>query len=231
MAAESKTITSRVGYGQVEVVQMQFSGTRAFYNSLPVDKEIPVIENGMFLYYDQLNKSINAGKTADLDNGVYATNAPLFMVYNELKNSQGRTGIAEARRFCQKPVGDDNYTFGDSDSSMNLGTSIYGQGFDNTEPNPSVETLDQIMGRNNRLSGFSTRLVGTFVGDIFNTNQIALGVQYTLGDVLVPQLDSTKKAFILTKKANPVADDQQYVVVAFDKLADGQDCVRLQRVK
>ena len=53
---------TRNGYGQVEANQLSAQKTGQIYASLPLDKEVNVLQNGEFMFYDYANGTVNAGK-------------------------------------------------------------------------------------------------------------------------------------------------------------------------
>ena len=50
---------TRIGYGQVEPNHLSAQRTAQIYAQLPANKEIKVLENGMFAKYDYANNEVN----------------------------------------------------------------------------------------------------------------------------------------------------------------------------
>ena len=55
----------RIGYGQVEPNQLSGIKTGQIFASLPLDKEVKVLQNGEFMYYDYAKGSVNATAEAE----------------------------------------------------------------------------------------------------------------------------------------------------------------------
>ena len=62
------------GYGQVEPNHLSAQRTAQIYAQLPANKNITVLENGMFVKYDYLNKEVN-----------FTGDGEWMLVYNEVK--------------------------------------------------------------------------------------------------------------------------------------------------
>ena len=68
---------TRVGYGQVEPNQLSAQKTGQIYASLPLDTDVDVLQNGEFMYYDQVAGKVSADDSTGL--------AEPFLVFNEIK--------------------------------------------------------------------------------------------------------------------------------------------------
>ena len=71
------------------------------------------------------------------------------------------------------------------------------------------------------------RVFKTNVGDIFTTNMVKTGVEYHVGDVLTPVKNSTTNTLQLEVGTGNI----EFVVAKVYTMPDGQDGLKLQRIK
>ena len=210
----------RDGYGQVEPNQLSAQKTGQIYASLPLDKDVTVLQNGEFMYYDYANGSVNSGKDGSVT-GEVATMGEPMLVFNEIKLYEPfwRTSYKD---FAMIRVGD-NYV------TSKLATAGYGDGATTTgiAANPAHPDYPY------RMDGIAPRLFKTNVGDIMTTNMVAdtgAAVTYVVGDKLVPTADATTHTMQL-KRDNTATSGMIWMVVKVYQMPDGQDGLKLQRVQ
>jgi hypothetical protein len=202
---------TRVKYGQVEPNQLSAQKTGQIYASLPLDSTVTTLQNGEFMYYDEA-----AGKvSADDSTGV----AEPMLVFNEIKLYEPfwRTSYKD---FAMIRVGD-NYV------TTDLATAGYGDGALNqgVAANPAHPDYGY------RMDGIAPRLFKTNVGDIYTTNMVKIGtgIEYSVGDKLVPVKDTNSKTLVL-ETDNTATTGMIWVVVKVYTMPDGQPGLKLQRV-
>ena len=160
----------RIGYGQVEPNQLSGIKTGQIFASLPLDKEVKVLQNGEFMYYDYANGSVNATAEAD------AAPEP-YLVYQEIKIYEDWLSYKD---FAMIRVGD-NYVTNDPAigrlTSANTDGTVYGDGAE-TE-GASIDHSDYQAGY--RMDGIAPRLVKTNVGDLYTTNMVDEEGTYKVG--------------------------------------------------
>ena len=210
---------TRNGYGQVEPNQLSAQKTGQIYASLPLDKQVNVLQNGEFMYYDYANGTVNSGKTAGISGAIVTTVGEPMLVFNEIKLYEPfwRTSYKD---FAMIRVGD-NYV------TSKLATEEYGDGAltEGENPNPGHTEYPY------RMDGIAPRLFKTNVGDIFTTNMVKTGVDYAVGDILVPAVNATTKTLQLEKAGSTPGAGMKWMVVKVYTMPDGQDGLKLQRVE
>ena len=211
----------RDGYGQVEPNQLSAQKTGQIYASLPLDTNVDVLQNGEFMYYDQAAGKVSATDSTSL--------AEPYLVFNEIKLYEPfwRTSYKD---FAMIRVNHTNPTTGVVTKGENyvtekLATAGFGDGADNIAGtiNPAHTEYPY------RMDGFAPRLFKTNVGDIMTTNMVAVGGNYAVGDKLVPTLNSTTNTLVLTESASTTG--MVWVVTKLTTMPDGQEALKLQRVK
>lgn len=83
------------------------------------------------------------------------------------------------------------------------------------------------------MEGIAPRLVRVHVGNVFTTNMVVTGVEYTKGDLLKLK-KSTDNTLVLGKYAagtTGVIDSPVFSVVKVYTMPDGQPGLKLQRIK
>lgn len=209
---------TRNGFGQVEANQLSAQKTGQIYASLPLDTNVNVLQNGEFMYYDY-----KAGKVSATDSTGAAVEP--FMVFNEVKlyEPQWRTTYKD---FAMIRVGDNYVTSG-------LAAAAYGDGATTTGVNANPPHFEY----GYRMDGIAPRMIKTNVGDIMTTNMVAVEdnsgneINYSVGDILVPTLNSASHTLQLNKKPGTgYTGTMQWVVVKVYTMPDGQDGLKLQRI-
>jgi hypothetical protein len=206
---------TRNGYGQVEPNQLSAQKTGQIYASLPLKEEVKVLQNGEFMYYDYVSGTV----CADDSTGV----AEPMLVFNEIKLYEPfwRTSYKD---FAMIRVGD-NYV------TTNLATAKYGDGSTTQGIDPQPPHTEY----GYRMDGIAPRLFKTNVGDIYTTNMVKTGVEYTVGQLLVPVKNNNSKTLVLEAFSAPTPGDKPtgmaWAVVQVYTMPDGQPGLKLQRVQ
>ena len=206
----------RIGYGQVEPNQLSGIKTGQIFASLPLDKNVKVLQNGEFMYYDYANGSVNATAEAN------AAPEP-YLVYQEIKIYEDWLSYKD---FAMIRVGD-NYVTNDPAigrlTSANTDGTVYGDGAE-TE-GASIDHSDYQAGY--RMDGIAPRLVKTNVGDVYTTNMVDEEGTYEVGTVL-----TLKKTDRNTLVLSPNGDitSVKFIVVKDYTMPDGQRGLKLQRI-
>ena len=208
----------RIGYGQVEPNQLSGIKTGQIFASLPLAKNVNVIQNGEFMYYDYVSGTVSAEDSTSV--------AEPMLVYNEIKIYEPWLSYKD---FAMIRVGD-NYVTSNAAvgrvTSANVDGTVYGDGAttEGAEINPAHTEYGY------RMDGIAPRLIKTNVGDIFTTNMVATGdnVTYSKGDIL--KLKKTDRNTLeLDKEGN--IDTVAFAVVKVYTMPDGQPGLKVQRVK
>ena len=206
----------RIGYGQVEPNQLSGIKTGQIFASLPLDKEVKVLQNGEFMYYDYASGSVNATAEAN------AAPEP-YLVYQEIKIYEDWLSYKD---FAMIRVGD-NYVTNDPAigrlTSANTDGTIYGDGAE-TE-GASIDHSDYQAGY--RMDGIAPRLVKTNVGDVYTTNMVDEEGTYTVGTVLTLK-KTDRNTLVLSSSGN--IDSVKFIVVKDYTMPDGQRGLKLQRI-
>ena len=206
----------RIGYGQVEPNQLSGIKTGQIFASLPLDKEVKVLQNGEFMYYDYANGSVNATAEANV--------APEpYLVYQEVKIYEDWLSYKD---FAMIRVGD-NYVTNDPAigrlTSANTDGTVYGDGAE-TE-GASIDHSDYQAGY--RMDGIAPRLVKTNVGDVYTTNMVDEEGTYEVGTVLTLK-KTNRNTLVLSSSGN--IDSVKFIVVKDYTMPDGQRGLKLQRI-
>lgn len=206
----------RIGYGQVEPNQLSGIKTGQIFASLPLDKEVKVLQNGEFMYYDYANGSVNATAEADV--------APEpYLVYQEVKIYEDWLSYKD---FAMIRVGD-NYVTNDPAigrlTSANTDGTVYGDGAE-TE-GASIDHSDYQAGY--RMDGIAPRLVKTNVGDLYTTNMVDEEGTYEVGTVLTLK-KTNRNTLVLSSSGN--INSVKFIVVKDYTMPDGQRGLKLQRI-
>ena len=206
---------TRNGYGQVEPNQLSAQKTGQIYASLPLASDVDILQNGEFMYYDYKSGTVTADGKGE----------PM-LVFNEVKLYEPfwQTSYKD---FAMIRVGD-NYV------TSRLATAGYGDGAETEGDEPNPGHSDWQAGY--RMDGIAPRLFKTNVGDIFTTNMVETGdeITYSQGDTLklkkVPKApDKTGNTLVLSK--NGTIDALEFVVAKVYTMPDGQQGLKLQRIK
>lgn len=208
----------RIGYGQVEPNQLSGIKTGQIFASLPLAKNVNVIQNGEFMYYDYVSGTVSAEDSTSV--------AEPMLVYNEIKIYEPWLSYKD---FAMIRVGD-NYVTSNAAvgrvTSANVDGTVYGDGA--TNKGAEIDPAHTEYGY--RMDGIAPRLVKTNVGDIFTTNMVAAGdeVTYSKGDIL--KLKKTDRNTLELTKDGDI-DTVAFAVVKVYTMPDGQPGLKVQRVK
>lgn len=206
----------RIGYGQVEPNQLSGIKTGQIFASLPLDKEVKVLQNGEFMYYDYATGSVNATAEAE------AAPEP-YLVYQEIKIYEDWLSYKD---FAMIRVGD-NYVTNDPAigrlTSANADGTVYGDGA-KTE-GASIDHSDYQAGY--RMDGIAPRLVKTNIGDIYTTNMVDEEGTYEVGTVLTLK-KTTRNTLVLSPNGDITS--VKFIVVKDYTMPDGQRGLKLQRI-
>ena len=206
----------RIGYGQVEPNQLSGIKTGQIFASLPLDKEVKVLQNGEFMYYDYASGSVNATAEAN------AAPEP-YLVYQEIKIYEDWLSYKD---FAMIRVGDNYVTNNPAIgrlTSANTDGTVYGDGAE-TE-GASIDHSDYQAGY--RMDGIAPRLVKTNVGDVYTTNMVDEEGTYTVGTVLTLK-KTDRNTLVLSSSGN--IDSVKFIVVKDYTMPDGQRGLKLQRI-
>lgn len=206
----------RIGYGQVEPNQLSGIKTGQIFASLPLDKEVKVLQNGEFMYYDYANGSVNATAEAD------AAPEP-YLVYQEVKIYEDWLSYKD---FAMIRVGDNYVTNNPAIgrlTSANTDGTVYGDGAE-TE-GASIDHSDYQAGY--RMDGIAPRLVKTNVGDLYTTNMVDEEGTYKVGTVLTLK-KTNRNTLVLSSSGN--INSVKFIVVKDYTMPDGQRGLKLQRI-
>ena len=206
----------RIGYGQVEPNQLSGIKTGQIFASLPLDKEVKVLQNGEFMYYDYANGSVNATAEAE------AAPEP-YLVYQEIKIYEDWLSYKD---FAMIRVGDNYVTNNPAIgrlTSANTDGTVYGDGAE-TE-GASIDHSDYQAGY--RMDGIAPRLVKTNVGDVYTTNMVDEEGTYEVGTVLTLK-KTDRNTLVLSSSGN--IDSVKFIVVKDYTMPDGQRGLKLQRI-
>lgn len=206
----------RIGYGQVEPNQLSGIKTGQIFASLPLDKEVKVLQNGEFMYYDYAKGSVNATAEAE------AAPEP-YLVYQEIKIYEDWLSYKD---FAMIRVGDNYVTNNPAIgrlTSANADGTVYGDGAE-TE-GASIDHSDYQAGY--RMDGIAPRLVKTNVGDVYTTNMVDEEGTYTVGTVLT--LKKTDRNTLVLSPSGDITS-VKFIVVKDYTMPDGQRGLKLQRI-
>lgn len=206
----------RIGYGQVEPNQLSGIKTGQIFANLPLDKEVKVLQNGEFMYYDYANGSVNATAEAN------AAPEP-YLVYQEIKIYEDWLSYKD---FAMIRVGDNYVTNNPAIgrlTSANTDGTVYGDGAE-TE-GASIDHSDYQAGY--RMDGIAPRLVKTNVGDLYTTNMVDEEGTYSVGTVLT--LKKTDRNTLVLSPSGDITS-VKFIVVKDYTMPDGQRGLKLQRI-
>ena len=206
----------RIGYGQVEPNQLSGIKTGQIFANLPLDKEVKVLQNGEFMYYDYANGSVNATAEAN------AAPEP-YLVYQEIKIYEDWLSYKD---FAMIRVGDNYVTNNPAIgrlTSANTDGTVYGDGAE-TE-GASIDHSDYQAGY--RMDGIAPRLVKTNVGDLYTTNMVYEEGTYSVGTVLT--LKKTDRNTLVLSPSGDITS-VKFIVVKDYTMPDGQRGLKLQRI-
>lgn len=206
----------RIGYGQVEPNQLSGIKTGQIFASLPLDKEVKVLQNGEFMYYDYASGSVNATAEAN------AAPEP-YLVYQEIKIYEDWLSYKD---FAMIRVGDNYVTNNPAIgrlTSANTDGTVYGDGAETK--GASIDHSDYQAGY--RMDGIAPRLVKTNIGDVYTTNMVDEEGTYEVGTVLTLK-KTDRNTLVLSSSGN--IDSVKFIVVKDYTMPDGQRGLKLQRI-
>ena len=197
---------TREGYGQVEPNQLSAQKTGQIYASLPLHKDVKVLQNGEFMFYDYATGTVNAN----------ATVGEPMLVFNEIKLYEPfwQTSYKD---FAMIRVGD-NYV------TSRRATAAYGDGAENVGAEDRNHTEYGY-----RMDGIAPRLFKTNIGDIYTTNMVKVDVEYVAGDLLKPVKDANSNTMVLEKTEETTG--MLWQVAKVYTMPDGQPGLKIQRVQ
>lgn len=210
---------TRIGYGQVEPNQLSAQKTGQIYASLALAKDVNVLQNGEFMFYDYVTNSV----CADDSTGV----AEPMLVFNEVKIYEDHLSYKD---FAMVRVGDNYVTNRPAVGTIttaNYDGTVYGDGALTTGAEIDPAHTDY----GYRMDGFAPRLFKTNIGDIYTTNMVKVDVEYAVGDLLAPKKNNETKTMVLEKVSDAAAERMVWAVVKVYTMPDGQPGLKLQRVK
>ena len=197
---------TRNGYGQVEPNQLSAPKTGQIYASLPLHKDVKVLQNGEFMFYDYATGTVNAN----------ATVGEPMLVFNEIKLYEPfwQTSYKD---FAMIRVGD-NYV------TSRRATAAYGDGAENVGAEDRNHTEYGY-----RMDGIAPRLFKTNIGDIYTTNMVKVDVEYVAGDLLKPVKNAESNTMVLEKTQETTG--MLWQVAKVYTMPDGQPGLKIQRVQ
>lgn len=221
----------RNGYGQVEPNQLSAQKTGQIYASLPLDKEVDLLQNGEFMFYDAANGTVNSGKDGSVTGEVATVGEPM-LVFNEIKLYEPfwRTSYKDfamirvnGKNAAGQTVKGDNYV------TSKLATAGFGDGATNIGVTKAPGDHPDYP---YHMDGFAPRLFKTNVGDIYTTNMVDVDGTYAVGTVL--NLKKTSRNTLELASGVASADkvsDIAFTVVKVYTMPDGQPGLKIQRVQ
>ena len=210
---------TRIGYGQVEPNQLSAQKTGQIYASLALAKDVNVLQNGEFMFYDYVTNTV----CADDSTGV----AEPMLVFNEVKIYEDHLSYKD---FAMIRVGDNYVTNRPAVGTIttaNVDGTVYGDGAltEGVNADPAHTEYGY------RMDGFAPRMFKTNIGDIMTTNMVKTGVEYSVGDLLAPKKNEESKTLVLEVAEDKEAAKMLWAVVKVYTMPDGQPGLKLQRVK
>lgn len=211
-----KALFVQRGYGQVEPNHLSAKWTGQIYAQLPADKDIEVLENGMFAKYDYKTGTVN-----------FTGEGEWMLVYNEVKvyrDYQGEADFAMKKGDYDAKIFSPGGKVKGTAKAVNYNAAV--KGADPYEVDSTADPMNIVQRERQTAMADGTvmvpRLLKTNVGDIFTTNTIALET-VTEGTYLAPGADG----YLTT--AGEDATMKWLVAKVYD-LADGQQAAKLVRV-
>lgn len=203
------------GYGQVEGNKLSARYNGKIFAQLPADKDIEILENGMFAKYDYGNGVVN-----------FTGPGEWLLVFNEVKVYQDRETDADFAMIK------DNYSA--------LVYNAVGNGrYIHYVPDPNAPEDGTVMTEFDATDGSGMmpegttmvpRLFKTDLGDIFTTNTIKLGAGETLAQKDILTIDTD--GYLMKSGTDIPADGSMaWQVVKVYNMPDLQPGVKIMRVQ
>lgn len=205
------TITRR-HYGMVEPNQLSAQKNGQIYASLPLDPQVELLQNGELMYYSYVDNMVTAEPTLE--------GQEPMLVFNEIKLYDEYWRNSAVEDFAMIRVSPDMYITQDPRAM---------------EVRPDADATDSgykpMTGY--RLDGIVPRLFKTAIGDIYTTNMVKEDVEYEVGDILVPAVNSERHTLVLEKGDSDLSsiDGMAWAVVKAYTVPSGGPGIKLQRVK
>lgn len=211
-----KATMVQYGYGQVEGNKLSARYNGKIFAQLPADKDIEILENGMFAKYDEAEGVVNFDGPGEW-----------LLVFNEVKIYEDRQTDADFAMIK------DNYSAIVYNAYAD-GKYIHYMPGTGVAADRTLTEIDQSTGNANGNSGMMPegttmvpRLLKTDLGDTFTTNCVKMdaGASITKGDILTVDTDG-----YLKKNASPTAGEMQWQVTRVYNMPDLQPGVKLRRI-
>ena len=208
---------TRKGFGQVEPNQLSAQKTGQIYASLPLNKDVQVLQNGEFMYYDYATNQVTAEGQGE----------PM-LVFNEIKLYEPFYRETY-KNFAMIRMGD-NYVTSNVMATEKFDDSVLVEG---------VNAVPDHVEYGYRMEGIAPRMFKTNIGDIYTTNMVATGVEYVVGDKLTPVVvehtyedaKGQTKSYKTMQLAKATEGDMLWVVAKVYTMPDGQPGLKIQRIK
>ena len=213
-----KATMVQYGYGQVEGNKLSARYNGKIFAQLPADKDIKILENGMFAKYDEAAGLVN-----------FTGPGEWLLVFNEVKVYKDRETDADFAMIK------DNYSAIVYNAYSDGKYIHYMPGTGTNAANErELKEIDQAPGNAEGNSGMMPegttmvpRLLKTDLGDTFTTNcvKMAAGESIAKGDKLTVDTDG-----YLKKTATPADGEMVWQVTRVYNMPDLQPGVKLRRI-
>lgn len=238
---------TKIGYGQVEPNKLTAQKTGQIYASLPLDKEVDVLQNGEFMFYNKAKGYVTSNPTIKGEGESAVKMAIAHMVFNEIKIYEDWLSYKD---FAMIRVGD-NYvtnrpaigTLTSQNAYMKAVTNSGGQilKYENDVRDPyqdgsrtvGVDASPAHTEYGYQMEGIAPRLLAINIDDIWTTNMIE-------GEIpdKTPTTDAKgtilglKKSDRNTLVLSPDGDvtDMKFAIVKDYTMPDGQRGFQIQRI-
>ena len=232
---------TRIGFGQVEENQMSYYHTGQMFASLPLDTSVQLLQNGEFMYYDYASGKVTAEPKVEGVEPMLVLNE--IKVYEDYLANKDFAMMRVGENYVTNPAAIGRITSVVIDPKTGEAANPYGGG--SRTVSATIDPAHTEYGY--RMNGIAPRVVKTNIGDIYTTNMVATGVDYAVGNILVPTKTqttvndltnggtTTQYTLVLTKNSegdNTVpAKGMAWAVVKVYTMPDGQPGLKLQRVQ
>lgn len=232
---------TRIGFGQVEENQMSYYHTGQMFASLPLDTSVQLLQNGEFMYYDYASGKVTAEPKVEGVEPMLVLNE--IKVYEDYLANKDFAMMRVGENYVTNPAAIGRITSVVIDPATGGAANPYGGG--SKTVSATIDPAHTEYGY--RMDGIAPRVVKTNIGDIYTTNMVATGVDYAVGNILVPTVTettvndltkggtATQKTLVLTKNADGETavptKGMAWAVVKVYTMPDGQPGLKLQRVQ
>lgn len=200
-----KATMVQYGFGQVEGNKLSARYNGQVYAQLPADKDIEILENGMFVKYDYAKGVCN-----------FTGPGKWMLVFNEVKVYEDRETDADFAMIK------DNYNAVVYNATADGQYIRYIPG--GTTAVEYQQSEDGLTGMMPEGTTMVPRVLGTEVGDIMTTNTIVLDGDLKVGD----KLEVGEDGYL--KKASADNEEMTWQVVKVYNMPDLQPGVKIQRI-